>query len=151
MFWAYTFAPWGLLWLLGNRQKARESIPAGVLFALIAYLLDTLGTQLGFWIYPYQMVPLQSGNMIWNIVGAAPEAMLIAQKDLENQKQTWWWILGLSLANAGAESFALATTPLMSYPRWSPLLSIPIYVLCFWVVVHFTRYLWRVKRPGPRH
>lgn len=145
MFWAYTLAPWGALWLLGTREKMRESMAGGVLFALIAYVLDTLGTQLGLWIYPIKVGHLLSGNMIWNVVGAAPEAMLILQKDLQNPGQTWWWILGISLANAGAEVFALSTTHLMAYPRWSPLVSIPIYIGCFWLVVHFTRYLWRAE------
>lgn len=150
VFWAYTFAPWGALWILGEREKMRESLAGGVLFALIAYLLDTLGTQLGLWIYPIKLGHLLSGNMIWNVVGAAPEAMLILQKDLENPRQTWWWILGISLANAGAEYFALSTTHLMRYPRWSPLISVPIYVGCFWVIVHFTRYLWRADRQGTK-
>jgi hypothetical protein len=145
-FWAYTFAPWGALWLLGNRKQLRESIPAGILFALLAYLLDTLGTQLGLWLYPTQMVPLQSGNMVWNVVGAAPEAMLIVHKDLANPRQTWWWILGIAIANSIAEIFALKTTHLMKYPRWSPWLSIPVYILCFWLAVQFTRYLWRVNQ-----
>jgi hypothetical protein len=148
VFWSYTFSPWGVLWLLGKRNRARESIPAGILFALIAYVLDSIGTQLGFWVYPTQMVPLQSGNMIWNVVAAAPEAMLLAQKDLENPRHTWWWILGMSVANSLAELFALKTTHLMRYPRWSPWLSIPIYIVCFWGVVYFTRYLWREREHG---
>lgn len=148
VFWAYTFGPWGALFLLGKREKRRESIPAGILFALIAFFLDILGTQLLLWVYPYKLGTLLSSNMVWNVFGAAPEAMLIVQKDLDNPRQTWWWILGISLANAMAEVFALLTTNLMAYPRWSPLWSIPIYIICFWLVVHFSRYLWRIPQHG---
>ena len=150
VFWGYTFGPWGVLWILGTREKMRESVAAGILFALIAYVLDTLGTQLGFWTYPIPGMPFLSGNMVWNIVGAAPEAMLIAQKHLANPQQTWWWIAGISVANALAEIFALQTTRLMEYPRWSPMYSIPVYIICFWGVVHFTRYLWRVDQSKRR-
>lgn len=150
VFWAYTFGPWGVLWLLGDREKMRESVPAGILFALIAFVLDVLGTQLGYWTYPIKGVPFLSGNMIWNVVAAAPEAMLIVQKHLENPRQSWWWIIGISLANAAAEVFALVTTDLMEYPRWSPLLSIPVYIGCFWLIIHFTRYLWRVDESSDR-
>jgi hypothetical protein len=92
-----------------------------------------------------KIAPLLSGNLVWNVVGAAPEAMLILQKDLQDPGQTWWWIWGIAMVNAAAEIFALRTTHLVDYPRWSPLLSIPIYIGGFWLVVHFTRYLWRVE------
>jgi hypothetical protein len=150
VFWAYAFAPWALLGVLGKREKTRESVTAGVLFALIAYLLDNLGTELGLWVYPLKAGALMSSNMVWNVLGAAPEAMLIAQKDLDSPGQPWWWILGLSVANACAEIFALKTTRLMDYPRWSPLFSIPVYIVCFWAVVHFNRYVWRVEHKRRR-
>jgi hypothetical protein len=143
----YTVGQWIGLWLLGDRRRFRQAAGAGILFALIASFLDDVGVSFNLWQYPEQVMPLTTGNGVWNIVGAAPEAIFLSEVALGRPKQLWWWVLGLALANAGAEYFALATTHLMRYPRWSPLFSIPIYVLMFWVTIWYTRWVWRGPEP----
>lgn len=95
--------------------------------------------------YSKQPIPLLTGNAVWNTVSAAAEAILIVEKAFAHPRQLWYWIVGLALANAGTEYFALTTTQLLAYPHWSPLLSIPIYILLLWLTVSYAR--WVYSRP----
>jgi hypothetical protein len=138
----YLWGPWIALWLLGEHKEFKKAFGAGVLFALIATYLDHVGLSLFLWKYPEQPVPLVSGNGVWNILAAAPTAILINEVALAKPNQLWYWIIGVVVTNAGAEFFALLTTDLLSYPKWSPMLSIAVYVLMYWLTIWYTRWIW---------
>jgi hypothetical protein len=149
----YTIGPWAALWLLGDHRHFRRAVGAGLLYALIASVLDDYGVSLDYWRYPEQPIPLLTGNAVWNIVAAAPEAIFISEVALGRPRQLWPWTIGLAMANAAAEFFALLTTNLLDYPHWSPLLSLPVYLAMFWVTIWYTRWVWvpgEWKPPGKR-
>jgi hypothetical protein len=138
-----TLGPWLVLWLLGDRRQFRRAVGSGILFALIASYLDDAGVSAGLWWYPEQPVPAMMGNALWNIVAAVAVATLVVVKALARPHQTWFWVIGMSLASAGVEWFLLVATDLLAYPGWSPLLSIPCYILLYWIIIWYTRWVWR--------
>ena len=144
---SYAFGPWLLLWRVGERRWFKQALGSGLLFALIASFLDDLGVSAHLWGYPEQPLPLESGNAVWNVVAAAAEATLVAEMALARPRQVWYWVAGLAVANAGAEYLALYTTRLMRYPHWSPLYSIPVYLVILWLIV---RYTWWIHSPPPK-
>lgn len=138
----YTIGPWIGLWILGDHRFIKQAVGAGVLFALIASFADDLGVSLSMWWYPEQPIPLMTGNSLWNILGASAGAILVNEIALGQPRWLWRSIVGLALANAAAEYLALLTTDLLEYTHWSPLLSIPVYILLYWLTVCFTRWIW---------
>lgn len=132
--------PWLGLWALGDHRHFKPAVSGGLLFALIATVADDYGVSTGLWEYPESMVPLLTSNWLWNVVGAAPKAILVCEVDMSAPQHLWWWMLGLAAADSSVELLILKTTDLLSYPHWSPLISFPVYIVILWVVIWFTRW-----------
>lgn len=141
----YLLLPWLAVWLFGERDRFREAIPGGLLVVIMAMTLDELGSHYGLWRYPLNPFEQTAISLPFDLVSFSAEGILISGKALNGHLQTWFWVIGVALANGAAEVLALKYTRLAHYPAWTPLASIPIYVVLFWITIWFTRWLWRPK------
>lgn len=143
---AYLVLPWAAVWLFGDRERFREAVPGGLVMVIMSMLLDELGGHYGLWRYPIDPFPATAISLPFDLIAFSAEGILISQRGLRHPRQAWFWVIGMALANGLAEVVALRYTRLVHYPAWTPLASVPIYVLLFWVTILFTRWLRRPNR-----
>lgn len=145
IFILYLLLPWLVLWILGERDRFREALPGGLIMVIMAMTLDELGSHYGFWRYPLNPFEQAAISLPFDLVSFSAEGILINGKALNQPNRAWSWVISLALANSAAEFFAVRYTRLAHYPAWTPLASVPIYVLLFWITIWFTRWFWRPK------
>ena len=126
---ALAVLPWGLWLLVRRRDIQHRLLYAGLVTALLATYLDTIGMALGLWTYYTWVLPLMPEYLPWDLSVMPVMAMLFYQF-----KPNWNpWIKAVIFAVLGA----FVSEPLFEwigiYKRlaWEYWYSFPIFILVY--------------------
>jgi hypothetical protein len=123
--------PWYLWWKFHNKNNTGDLIRSGLFMALIALLMDSIGVQLGLWIYPYDVFPFIPGDTPWDLTLLPVSTMLfieILPKWSPIKKAIIYGLL-VSLIGEPLAMFFKVYEPL----HWNSIFSFPIYILLFYL------------------
>ena len=121
--------PWCFWWKFHNKTYTGDLFRAGLFMALIALLMDSIGVQLGLWIYPYDVFPFIPGDTPWDLTLLPVSAMfLIEMKPKWSPiKKAIIYALLVTLIGEPLAVFFKVYEPL----HWNSIYSFPVYVFLF--------------------
>ncbi|MGN7942496.1 MULTISPECIES: CBO0543 family protein [Bacillaceae] len=126
---ALSILPWLLWWKLHNKSYTGDLLRAGFFMAIISLILDSIGLQLGLWIYPYNMFPFITGYFPWDLTLLPVSIMFFIEYKPKWSPLFKGILYGLFAAFIG-EPIAMALD-LYKPVHWSNFYSFPIYILLF--------------------
>ncbi|MBO1511204.1 CBO0543 family protein [Metabacillus bambusae] len=121
--------PWILWWKLHNRKYTGDLLRTGFFIAIISLILDSIGLQIGLWIYPYNMFPFITGYFPWDLTLLPFPIMFLIEYKPQWSPLLKGIIYALLAAFVG-EPIAMGLD-LYKPVQWSNFYSFPIYFLLF--------------------
>lgn len=129
-----TIIPWILWWKFRNKESTMRCLTVGFFIMVIASWSDSMGIQLGFWHYHYEVVPFIPAAIPWDISVLPVFVMFLLQiKNMRNPL-----IKALVFASVSAfigEPFAVWIN-LYDPTKWKYIYSFPIYIVLF-LISHY--------------
>ncbi len=121
--------PW-ILWVrFHNKKYTGDLFRAGLFMSLISVILDSVGVQLGLWMYPYDVFPFIPGYFPWDLTLLPISVMLL----IEIKPKFPSILKGVIFATLSAfigEPLA-ALSQIYEPIKWKPYFSFPIYIVLF--------------------
>ncbi|WP_102345929.1 CBO0543 family protein [Bacillus sp. Marseille-P3661] len=129
--------PWYIWWKFHNKSYTGDLIRSGLFMALIALLMDSIGVQLGLWIYPYDVFPFIPGDTPWDLTLLPVSTMFFIEirPKWSPIKKAIIYALLVSLIGEPLAMFFKVYQPL----HWNSIYSFPIYILLFYICNKFAR------------
>jgi hypothetical protein len=121
--------PWLLWWKFHNKSNTGDLLRAGFFMATISLVLDSIGIQLGLWIYPYDVVPFIPGYIPWDLTLLPITVMFIIEikPQLSPIKKAIIFSFLTAFIGEPIFDFIKIYEPI----HWNSLYSFPIYILLF--------------------
>ncbi|WP_394138854.1 CBO0543 family protein [Cytobacillus oceanisediminis] len=121
--------PW-IIWLkIHDKKYSGDLIRAGLFMTTLSLILDSIGVQLGLWIYPYDVIPFIPGYLPWDLTLIPITVMLMIES-----KPAWSPLLKsiiFAVLSAGAGEHLAIFLKIYHPIHWKPIYSIPIYIFLF--------------------
>jgi hypothetical protein len=129
--------PWFLWWRFHNKIHTGDLLRAGLFMTTISLILDSLGVQLGLWIYPYDVVPFIPGYVPWDLTLLPLTTMFIIEIKPKWPPLLKAIIFGFLAAFVGEPfvNFIKVYEPI----HWNSFYSFPIYILLFLISNKFAK------------
>ena len=129
--------PWYVWWKFHNKNQTGDLLRGGLLMAVWALVLDSIGLQLGLWIYPYDVFPFIPGYIPWDLTILPVTTMLLIEI------RPNWSPIKKAFIYAGLSALVgetLADFFQLYYPlKWHSFFSMPIYFLLYFLCDRFAR------------
>ena len=121
--------PW-ILWVkFHNKKYTGDLIRAGLFMTVMSLILDSLGVQLGLWLYPYDVLPFIPGYFPWDLTLLPISVMFLIEIKPKYSPLIKAVIFAALSAFIGE---TLATISNIYEPiHWNPFFSFPIYIVLF--------------------
>ncbi len=121
--------PWLVWWKFHNKNDTGDLFRAGLFMGVIALILDSVGVQLGLWVYPYDVLPFIPGYLPWDLTLLPITVMFFLEI-----KPNWLplkkgFIFAIIAAFIG-EPLAIISK-LYQPLGWNSLYSFPIYIVLY--------------------
>ncbi|WP_121662151.1 CBO0543 family protein [Metabacillus litoralis] len=121
--------PWLIWWKVHNKNYTGDLFRAGLFMATVSLLLDSLGVQLGLWIYPYNIFPFIPGYFPWDLTLLPITMMLLIEIKL-NLNPIYKGTIYSAFSSFIGEPLAIFFK-LYEPLHWKNYYSFPIYILLF--------------------
>ncbi|MCM3410209.1 CBO0543 family protein [Metabacillus litoralis] len=121
--------PWLIWWKIHNKKYTGDLLRAGLFMTSISLILDSLGIQLGLWIYPYDVFPFIPGYFPWDLT-ILPVTMMVLIEIKPKLNPIYKGIMYSSFSSFIGEPIAIFIK-LYEPIHWKHYYSFPIYILLF--------------------
>ncbi|QOR68126.1 hypothetical protein IM538_08460 [Cytobacillus suaedae] len=128
----FTVAPWILWIMLANRQKMLETVLVGTLAIIPTTLLDSIGLQYEFWIYPTQLLPVAPRAIPFDM-SMVPVAFMLIYQYFETWKSYTIALLVTSTLYAFVGEPFSVWMELVRYINWNY-----FYSFCYYLLLGFS-------------
>lgn len=120
--------PWFLFFLLVDRRRFKEILLYGLITSQIAILLDELGSQLGLWTYPVEVIPFLPRLTTVNYT-MVPVIFMLLYQYFPGWKSFITADIVLTLIFSFIAEPILVATKLYVLFSWRFIYSVPVYFL----------------------
>ncbi|MET3699668.1 hypothetical protein SAMN05877753_112141 [Bacillus oleivorans] len=121
--------PWFLWWKFHNKNFTGDLFRAGLFMAVMALLLDSIGVQLGLWVYPYDVFPFIPGYFPWDLTLLPISVMIFLEI------KPHWSPIKKSFFYAIVSAFVGEPLAIMlklyESLQWNSVYSFPVYIVLF--------------------
>jgi hypothetical protein len=121
--------PFFLWWKLVDKTRIREISLVGLIISCIAFILDQIGTSLGFWTYPFTLTPLERD--LWAVAdfSVMPFFYMMLYQWFPKWKSYLLAIIIFSLFAAFVGEQIFQWLGIYKLLKWKHIYSIPPYIL----------------------
>ncbi|ARU62124.1 hypothetical protein CBW65_14800 [Tumebacillus avium] len=120
--------PWIIWILVSDRKKDGNLLPNALFIMIVSSLLDTIGSTLTLWGYPYELVPLLPRAIAFDL-GLLPVAYMMVCKYFTSTKSFAWALLIVSFVFAFIGEPIVVALGMYEPYSWKFYYSFPIYFL----------------------
>ncbi len=134
-------ASWVVFYIFYDRDRIKTLLSVGILISLLSVIADVIGSHMALWVYPVEMIPLYYLFYPVDLALLPVEAMLLAQYAPKKLIHRFALFLLMAIINAGAEYFVEGYSDALFYYKWSPIYSLPLYIILFSIADFYYRWL----------
>lgn len=118
--------PWIAWWLLFDRAQASRLYLNGLLVMILSSLMDAIGSELGMWGYPNELIPLLPRALVFDF-GLVPVTYMLMCQYFYRWVPFIWCSLVVSLLFAFAGEPLTMKMGIYQPLKWKSMYSFPVY------------------------